>query len=229
MYKYNILMMRNSVLILILALLGLLPFLSTAQDFREMKIVHVLQEPRHRTVRQEGDVYLLDVQINPGDISFPHLHDSAMMFTFISSGQGPAYGRVSGETSYVERNFTHAVSNAGPNLLRILVMSNYGPGLTDLRSGRPTGISAEPGYENEWFRSYRISLQPGEETDSQTHFNPTVVIQVTEGKVHVSRADGIAEELAAMGDWRWRDPESAFTLKNMGTTEVEVVVNEARL
>ena len=199
-----------------------------AQDFRGQRIVQILQEPRHRTVHQDGDVYLLDVQINPGDSTLPHTHDAAILYTFISNGEGPLYGRVSGNVEYVEQNFTHAVSNAGPNLFRILALTNYGAGLPNLTSDRPLGVEWEPQVENEWFRSYRVTLQPGEETAAHTHNNPTVVIQVTEGTVHVSRHDGIIAELDAMGDWAWREPGNAFSVRNVSGSPVDVVINEAR-
>ena len=63
-------------------------------DFSNEKIVHLLEEPRHRTVHQEGNLYLLDVQVNPGDISYAHLHDQPILLTSISSGSGPSNGNV---------------------------------------------------------------------------------------------------------------------------------------
>jgi len=199
-----------------------------AQDFRGFRIVQILQEPRHRTVHQDEDVYFLDVQINPGDTTLPHTHDAAILYTFISNGDGPLYGRVSDNTDYVERNFTHAVSNPGPNLFRILALTNYGAGLPTLNSDRPLGIDFEPELENEWFRSYRIELEPGQETAAHTHNNPAAVIQVTAGRVHVSRHDGLTAELTDMGDWAWREEGKAFSVRNVGREAVEVVINEAR-
>ena len=219
----------------ITAVLGLSVFATStflvpafAQDFRGQRIVQILQEPRHRTVHKDDDVYLLDVQINPGDSTLPHTHDAAILYTFISNGEGPLYGRVSGNTEYVEQNFTHAVSNPGPNLFRILALTNYGTGIPNLSNDRPVGLNAEPEVENEWFRSYRIALDAGQETQIHTHVNPSVIIQVAEGEVHVSREDGITAELNAMGNWAWRDAGSAYTIVNSGNTPVEVVVNEAR-
>ena len=60
----------------------------------EEKVVHLLEEPRHRTVHREGDLYLLDVQVNPGDTSFQHIHDQAILLTTIHTGRGPANGPV---------------------------------------------------------------------------------------------------------------------------------------
>ena len=198
------------------------------QEFAGKKVVHLLQEPRHRTVHQDGDIYLLDVQINAGDTSFPHIHDSAILLTFISSATGPQYGRVSSNTDYATQSHTHEVSNPGPGLMRIIALTNLGPGEPDLMLGKPRGMTDDPQIENAWFRSYRIMLEPGQETPMQLHSNPSVVVQATVGKVHVSREDGITAELVAMGDWTWRAENGAYLIKNAGTEAVEVVVNEAR-
>lgn len=198
------------------------------QDFRGQKIVHLLEEPRHRPVFQYGDVYLLDVRLLAGDSSFPHTHDAPLMTTSISSGNGPTYGRVGVNLDYAEQNYTHAISNSGPGMLRIMALTTYGEADPDLASDRPLGMGVEPDVENGWFRSYRLSLAPGESTETQTHQALSFVIQVTEGKVHVSRADGITAELTAMGDWAFREPGSSYRIQNMGSAPVEVVVNEVR-
>ncbi|MEQ8955803.1 MAG: cupin domain-containing protein [Gammaproteobacteria bacterium] len=198
------------------------------QDFRGQKIVHLLQEPRHRPVFQYGDIYLLDVRLLAGDTSFPHTHDAPLMTTSISSGSGPTYGRVGVNLDYAEQNFTHAISNGGPGMLRIIALTSYGDALADLDSDRPMGMAVEPDVENGWFRSYRLSLAPGESTATQTHQALSFVIQVSDGKVHVSRADGITAELVNMGDWAFREPGSSYRIHNMGDTTVDVVVNEVR-
>ncbi len=217
-------------LLLATALLGSIPAVVTAaeQDFRGQKIVHLLQEPRHRPVFQYGDAYLLDVRLLAGDSSFPHTHDAPLMTTSISSGNGPTYGRVGVNLGYAEQNYTHAISNSGPGMLRIMALTTYGEALPDLDSDRPLGMGVEPDVENGWFRSYRLSLAPGETTETQTHQAMSFVIQVSEGKVHVSRADGITAELVNMGDWAFREPGSSYRIQNMGSTTVEVVVNEVR-
>ncbi|MFT4861746.1 MAG: quercetin dioxygenase-like cupin family protein [Pseudohongiellaceae bacterium] len=209
-------------------LIGVSAVCAQADEFAGKRIVKILEEPRHRTVHVDDKVYLLDVQINPGDMTLPHTHDAAILYTFISNGEGPLFGRVSGNTDYVTENLTHQVSNEGPNLFRIIALTNYGAGLDSLSEGKAQGISSAPQVENQWFRSYRLTLNPGEETPIQTLSNPNVVVQVTEGKVHVTREDGITAELLAMGDWAWRDAQSPYKIVNLGGTAVEVVINEAR-
>lgn len=197
-------------------------------EFAGEKVVHWLQEPRHRTVLKNGDIYVLDVQLNPGDESFAHTHDSALLVTPISNGEGPTYGRVNSNINYASQPFTHKISNPGPGLLRIIAMTNLTPRKDPLTADRPTGMPGEPTIENAWFRSYRIALAPGEESATLSLQNPSVVVQVTDGKLHVSRADGITAELDEMAKWTWRDANSAYQIRNVGSVPVELVVNEAR-
>jgi len=196
-------------------------------EFAGEKILHLLQEPRHRTVHRDGDLYLLDVQVNPGDISFAHVHDQAILLTRISSGRGPSDGEVSANTDYASEPLTHKVSNNGPGLLRILAFVNGSKGTTST-TDQPSGFNQPPQIENPWFRSYRIELAPGESTPMQKHQQAGFIAQVSEGLVHVSRDDGITLELDARGDWEWRKANVGYSIRNAGNVPVAVVVNEGR-
>jgi len=197
-------------------------------EFAGERVVHLLQEPRHRTVHHEGNLFLLDVQVNPGDVSFAHIHDQALLVTMISRGDGPRGGEVSANTDYASEAHTHKVSNDGPGLLHIIAMVNAGKGNTDLMADRPAGMSVEPQLENAWFRSYRVELAPGEETSIQTHNFPSVVVQVADGLIHVTRSDGITAELDSRADWAWRDAKQPYLVRNVGTIASAVVINEGR-
>ena len=205
-----------------------IPAVTIAQDeqFAGKRIVPVVQEPRHRVVHASADLYLMDVQIQPGDTTLPHTHDSAILYTFLHGPTGPSLGRVSSITRYVDAPFTHEVSNEGPGLLRILALANYGQG----RQGK---LQAEasfgaPTLENPWFASHRIRLAPGGETAIVTLKNPSVVVQVSDGKVHVTHGDGLIEEMTTRGDWVWRDGGSPFVIRILGKDAQEVVINQAR-
>ena len=192
------------------------------------RIVKILQEPRHRQVQRDGDIYVLDIQINPGDMTLQHTHDAAILYTFISSGNGPSGGRLNSNTDYVAKNFTHQVGNEGPGLFRIIALTNYGPPIDDLKSDRPTGMSGEPEVENAWLRAYSVTLQPGKSTEMQSHRNPSLVVQTGEGKLHVTREDGITTELTSMGGWAWRSANSKYEVRNVGATPVKITISEAR-
>ncbi len=207
----------------ILAVAALAP-----NDLVAQRTVVVYQEPRHRVVVDIGDIKLMDIQIQPGDTTLNHTHDSPILYTFISSGTGPSGGRVSSTTTYIEEPFTHQVSNDGTQLFRIIAMSHYGSGEPGEVNSRPEGLSGEPQLENPWFRSYRLELAPGESTPVQRHRHISVVVQVSDGHTEVTKATGFGADLTRMGDWTWRDANTPYTIRNAGTTPVSVVVNEAR-
>ena len=220
-----------------LALLALLSALSASTAAQEqvtepqydlVRTVHILDEPRHRTVHIDGNIRLLDVQINPGDISLPHTHDFAILYTYFNLGDKPEFGRIAGNTDYASQPYTHRVKNEGPDLFRIIALGNMGPAMPENANDQASGMEVEPQVENPWFRSYRYELAPGESTSMQTHINPSVVIQATPGILHVSREDGITAELVEMAQWTWRESGASYQVKNMGTQTVSFVINEGR-
>lgn len=217
-----------SLLLSIISSSFLIALSAQEDEWGGQRVVNVLQEPRHRIVHKDGDLYVLDVQINPGDTTLPHTHDSAILYTFISNSDGPLGGIVDGNTDYAKEEYTHQVSNEGTHLFRIIALANYGPGEKDLTIKRPQGLSGEPQLENEWFRSYRIELAPGEETAIQLHKYPSIIIQATDGVTHITRNDGITNELDAMGDFAWRKSDSPYIVRNAGKGPVVVVINEGR-
>jgi quercetin dioxygenase-like cupin family protein len=223
--------LRNT-LILLLLMSGLTSWqASLAQDsnFEGEKIVHVLEEPRHRTVLQKGQLYMIDMQLNPGDTSFPHRHDQAILLNRISNPEGPQFGIIDDITSYASETYTHKIENNGGYLWRILAFIHDGNGEPVRTNDRPAGMESEPEIENNWFRAYRIELAAGETTLTQRHHNPTVIVQATEGLAHVSREDGITRELTQAGDWAFREAGVSYRITNVGNNPVTINVNEIRL
>lgn len=197
-------------------------------EYDLVRTVHVLDEPRHRTVHKDGAIRLLDVQINPGDISLPHIHDFAIMYTYFNLGKKQEFGRIGGNTDYVTETYVHRVKNEGPDLFRIMAMGNTGPAMPDNAMDQPLGMEVEPQLENPWFRSYRYELAAGSTTSVQMHKNPSVVIQATPGLIHVTREDGVTAELTEMANWAWREAGASYQVKNIGSAPVSFVINEAR-
>lgn len=196
-------------------------------EFDRVRTVNILQEPRHRSVYTDGQLRLIDVQINPGDTTLPHTHDSAILYTFISNGQGPLNGRVSSTTSYVDEQFTHRVTNEGPALFRIIALANYGTPVS-VEAPAVAGLTEQAQLENAWFRSFRLELAAGESSSGFTHGYPVAIVQVSDGLLHITRADGITSELRAAGDWAWRDAGQAYQIHNKSDQPVSVVINEGK-
>lgn len=200
-----------------------------------VRVVPILQEPRHRTVHRlqtdtGADVRLLDVQINPGDMTLPHTHDAAILYTFISNGEGPLNGRLSSVTRYVDEAYTHRVSNPGPGLFRIIALTSYAtPVSEDDASTLPTGLAQAPDISNGWFRAWRLTLAPGATTGIIRHQHPAYVVQASAGEVQVLRSDGITEELQAAGHWSVLAEGQQYTLVNRSEQVIAIVIKEARI
>lgn len=207
----------------------ILPSLTAQEDkFSDKRVVRVIEEPRHRIVHVQGDLYLLDVQIQVGDTTLPHIHDSAILYTFISLARdGLVFGQVNSITEYAAKPFTHEVSNSGEYLLHIIALANYGPGAQS--SPTMSQLLGEPLINNSWFCSYRVELEPGERIENLQSSNPSVIIQVTDGAAHVTRQDGYVEELGKQGHWAWRNENTMFSLSNAGADPISIVINEGRL
>jgi len=215
--------------VLLASLLAGTPLSASAQqEATAERTVHLLQEPRHRTVVQDGGVFLLDVQLNPGDSSFAHTHNQAILLTYITDEDGARHGEVVARTEYASRPLTHVVDNPGPNMIHIMAMVNDNPPVPVDFDDAPSGMSKEPQIENRWFRSYRLELQPGETTQLLTHQNPVAIILGDGEALHVTREDGITHELDKPGDWAWRAAGSSYQISNVGDTPSAVVVNESR-
>lgn len=207
------------------------PATGTPEEFvglsEPLRVVHVLDEPRHRTVHVDGDVRLLDVQVNPGDNSLPHTHDSAIMYTFINLGRG-LDGRVSSITRYVDEPFTHRVSNSGSELFQIIALTSFADPVPDDTLDLPSGLTLAPELENGWFRAWRLTLEVGESYHSVTHINPAFIVQVSEGASQVQRSDSITGELLQPGHWSAVQAGQSYVLHNPSAQPVTVVVKEAR-
>jgi hypothetical protein len=80
-------------------------------------------------VRQHGQLYLLDVRIKPGDESFPHTHDQAILLTYISLAGGPQNGRVG-----VKHRLCHRGFYPQGEQCRSRAVSYHGPGARWIRS-----------------------------------------------------------------------------------------------
>ena len=74
-------LLRTSCLMIVLGLPSW-QLASTQQTvFGGERVVHLLDEPHPRPVRQHLQLYLLDVRPNPGDESFAHVRDQTIPLT----------------------------------------------------------------------------------------------------------------------------------------------------
>jgi quercetin dioxygenase-like cupin family protein len=214
------------------------------------RLVHVFDEPRHKTVFEQGTIRVLDIQIPPGDTTLFHTHDTAMLYVNIgrsqtrsqilgkewsgggastSSAAAPAAppqaaSAMFSVTGYVKEPQTHQVNNVGTSTFRLIGVSNASAGGAGLDDETP-GIAGELEIANDYFRGYRHTLAPGASVAAHVHRTPVVVVQVNEGQV---KADGASGTLRGSGSFAYVAAGQAHAIANAGQAAVTVVEVEVR-
>jgi quercetin dioxygenase-like cupin family protein len=90
-----------------------------------------------------------------------------------------------------------------------------------------TGFAGEPELTNNWFRSYRVRLEPGASMAAHRHENPVVILQATAG---TGRADGPMDwEFNEPGQWAFYDAGAEHGIVNQGDGAIELLEVEVRL
>ena len=191
------------------------------------------EEPRHHLVFEHDAAFVLDVQIPPGDTTLYHIHADPIFYVSIGTSQtrsqamdrgwvGPGTGPVrspgwvSSNIRYADRPVTHRVNNVGDGLFRLIAVINRGHGPqadSAVRAGEasvvlPPGLEAE--IDNNWFRSFRIVLDPGASSGPHLHNRPVVAVRVDDGS------------------WTFHEAGAEHVLDNPGEAPVELVEIEIR-
>jgi quercetin dioxygenase-like cupin family protein len=133
--------------------------------------------------------------------------------------------RATSTTSYVERPVTHRIENVGEGLFSAMVVVNETAG-DETTSVADAGFALEPELTNNWFRSYRVTLEPDNNTDAHEHKTPVVIFQAIAGK---ALADGPMDfELNRPGQWAFYDAGVEHSIKNLGDAAIELLEIEVR-
>lgn len=208
------------------------------------RVVPVHDEPRHRVVHQTEDLFVLDVQIQPGDTTLFHTHATPITYVTIGtsstdsralggswSGTQPRtpppgqIGAVRGVLRYAERPLTHQVTNVGSTLFRLIAVPSLREG-SERPSTRP--LSGEAAGDSQWFRYARVELEPGAPNESFTTEAPTVAVLVRAGRVALERGDGWVTSLEAAGSSAVLEEGETVQLINRGERSSTIVLVEVR-
>jgi uncharacterized protein (DUF885 family)/quercetin dioxygenase-like cupin family protein len=131
--------------------------------------------------------------------------------------------RPTSTTSYVDAPVTHRIQNVGDRLYRFMAITNAAAGD---ESSSDHGFTGRAELNNRWFRAYRITLQPGQKTESHKHSTESVIVQVSDGKGIVSGP--MTWELSEQGRWAWFDAGAPHEIQNVGATPIEVIEVDVR-
>ena len=133
--------------------------------------------------------------------------------------------RATSTTSYIEKPVTHRIENRGDGLFSAMVVVSETMG-DDTKSIADAGFDSEPELTNNWFRSYRVTLGPGQTTAAHEHTTPVVIFQAIAGK---AKAEGPMDfELNRPGQWAFYDTGVGHTIENLGDASIELLEIEVR-
>lgn len=216
-------------------------------------IVPVHDEPHHRQLFQHGAVRILELQIPPDDMSWFHTHEWPVLYMTLGlssvrmqnlgddwtgaaredgdaddasfTPRPPADVRATSTTSYIDEPITHRLENTGNGLFRAMVVVNETQG-DETTSVEAAGFDATPELTNAWFRSYRVTLDAGETTQTHRHHAPVAVFQASDG---TGIATGpMSFELNEPGQWAFFDADTTHEIRNLGDGTLELLEIEAR-
>lgn len=230
------------------ALLPSAVFLSAAmiltQPLAAQRVVMVHEEPRHRLVHETPDLRVLDVQIQAGDTTLFHTHDTPITYVTIGTSstdqmalggtwnntqpRTPPPGRVGAVRavqSYAERPLTHRVTNVGGTLFRLIAVPSRRRGSVAVATGEMPG---EVVAENRWFRHATVTLETGEASDYHTAQAPTVLILTQDGRVAIEHASGWVTSLEMAGQSAVVSHGERYRIRNGGAETSHVVLVQVR-
>lgn len=227
-----------------LLLLTLTITVTFPQAFAEPTAVPVYEEFRHRLIFEKDHVRVINVNIPPGDTSLYHIHDVPTVYVVINGAllrsqvlggewvdPDPAQYRQNGELidakGYIDKMLIHRVSNTGEEPFRVIGIMNSNTG-KDRVAAAEENMRAKSGIDNSWFSSWRISLKPGATSDLYRLNDPAVLVQTSDGHSDVLIGGHSTAEKTVSGNWSWHNKGDTFQLRNLGTSDVQLVLVEVK-
>jgi len=223
----------------LVALLGVLTaFGAGAED----KIVPAQEEPHHRPKFQNEYVRVLDVAIDQEDATLFHTHSLDYPYvmvtgvTLLNQVPGGQPGEVKiqrGLIGYYRASqgaYTHRFTNRGPGTFRAIGIELVRPAAAG--NAVVTPLSDATGYrtvlDNDRLRGYLLKLEPGQSTGPVTLSGPG--IRVVLGGGEIEQGGGAASGALKLepGQFVWRARPETMTVKNTGSTTVELVEFELK-
>ena len=228
--------MRTASIALLLAFVGR-PVLAQVQP-SEAPAVPVFQEPHHHLVFENALVRVLDVRVAPGETTGYHVHANRHIAVVISGARtweqfrGQAASAVESVADSVGTVFdnasaslpyTHRVGNADTVPFRYVVAQLLAPSEI-VAPALPASSGLTMHRDSLGARIYRVSLAPGQSTPKHRHSPPGLTVQVSPGTLRLEGAapEGASEQPGA-GAWWWRGAGTEHVLRNVGTSQVDVV------
>jgi len=199
--------------------------------------VPITAEPDHKIRFDNGRVRMYEVVLSKGKATLVHEHraDSFNVFPrtaeFTNEPQGgkPVVLQIPAGTvrfaSTAKGPFSHRVIATGDMTFHVIAMELLTPPSSSVASATQR---ASPPFkvelENQRGRVHRISLSPGESTETFTRPTASALFATSTGRIS-ENPDGRPMRLWDFepGHFRWFDGTESVSLKNEGTTPIELV------
>lgn len=203
--------------------------------------VPVEREPHHHVVLTTAALRILDININPGDMTLfhAHAHDMATVCISGSASRGEAFdaedfGRTgppcqpgrAGVAEYTDKPATHRLQNAGDRLFRLIAVENLRP-VASMATDQapPVGKVVQ---DKRAFRITELRLDPGQSTAMHAHARSTVVVVADGRAVDVRAANRDGQRLEGPGRWTVIDEGASHALTNSGMVPATVIELEIK-
>jgi hypothetical protein len=217
-----------------------LSFPALAQD--ETAAVPVEKAAYHVPVFRNEYLTLLRVNIPPQRSAGYHIHSLDQVSILVEEadqsaqvlGEAPTPPRRTprgnvGYTAYSKKAMTHRVNNVGPTAFHNIVIA-----LADAPPGRFAPAAREGGgytqlFDNERVRAWRLVLEPGQTAATITQKAPGLRVIIDGGEIAESLpGEGDRGMALRLGDFYWQQPGAARTVRNIGSTRIELIELELK-
>lgn len=197
----------------------------------------ITADPTHKIRFDNGRVRMYEVILQKGEATLVHEHRADSFNVFFRTaeitnephGGKPRVLRIPAGAvrfaSTAKGPFSHRIVDTGDATFHVVAMELLAPPRASVVSAsqRPSPpFKVE--LENQRGRVYRISLAPGESTEMFSRPAGSAVFATSTGRLSES-PDGRPTRLWDLepGNFRWIDQDERVSLKNEGTTPIELI------
>ena len=200
-------------------------------------VVAITSEPDHKFRFDDGKLRIYEVFLPKGKWTLPHEHRVDSFTVFINSteitnepsGGKPvivkiAAGRV-GFASAAKGPYSHRVMPSGETAFHVVGLELLSP---TPASAAPTaqrsGSAFKVALENPRGRAYRVTLGPGESTDTFARARRSALFAISAGRLSEIIEGGLVRLWDfEPGHFKWSESSERVLLKNEGTAPIDLV------